>query len=116
LPDEADERFKKLIDALARNWPAFLGGISAIASGAWMMLDDAKDFGKFETPTHKSPVHHWWLGALVLAAGAAGVCFTLLHILSELPVPQPENLEKVRRIFEQHGKPVEQVLKELGVS
>ncbi len=61
-----------------------LTSIGSIIAGAWMLIDDAKDLGKFSTPDHPSPIHHWQWGilALIIGVGASGIL--ALDLIREL--------------------------------
>ncbi len=62
LPDEIKERIKERI-------VPFGFSLGAIAVGAFLLIDDAGDFGDFSTVSHPSWVHHWWIGLLVMLLG-----------------------------------------------
>ena len=57
-----------------------LAGVGLVLAGVAMLVDDAKDLGKFSYPGHPSPLHHWQWGllALILGLGAAGAGALLL--------------------------------------
>jgi len=88
--DEFNEFLKKLTErspALAASGAAFLAGIG-------LLLDDAHDFGKLDTPNHPSPLHHWIWGILLMLGGAAGLGASLLDLLSKTPPLSPRVLEE----------------------
>lgn len=92
--DELDEGLQKteappsLIDLLASidpNLVGLAGSLTAFAAGAALLLDDATDLGKFDTPDHPSPFHHWIYGALLMVGGVAGMGVTTLNLLASNP-------------------------------
>ena len=67
------------------NW-AFLGilSIAAVSVGIFLMIDDAKDWAKFSTPEHPSPVHHWQHGLILFLLGCVGLSMSALMLLWEI--------------------------------
>ena len=52
------------------DWTALmLSGAAAKAAGVALLVDDLKDFGKFSTEDHPSPIHHWQWGLVLLITG-----------------------------------------------
>lgn len=85
-----------LLGAFSQN-PEVAGlvaSLGAIAAGAALMLDDAKDFGKDGTDRDPPMPHHWLVGALTLIGGVAGACTSSLALLKKLP-PKPKAEEKL---------------------
>jgi hypothetical protein len=50
--------------------------------GELMVIDDFKDYGKFSTPDHPSPIHHWWIGELIRQGAFIGSMMVLLNELA----------------------------------
>jgi hypothetical protein len=81
--------------------PVLAGALSALGLGAYLMLDDAKDFGRLDR------LHHWQYGAALLLGGVAGVGFGVLDMLSKNPPRRPR---MPKGLLEQ-GAPLYEVLK-----
>ena len=52
--------------------------------GGVILEDDAKDIGKFSSPEHPSPLHHWQLGLGVTLASAIGMLMSTLYLAGNL--------------------------------
>jgi hypothetical protein len=86
-----------LLDGFSQN-PEFTGliaSLGAIAAGATMLLDDAKDFGKDGTERDPPMPHHWLWGALTLIGGVVGACTSGLALLKKLPVNRGAKLQGI---------------------
>jgi hypothetical protein len=70
--------------------------------GELMVIDDFKDYGKFSTPDHPSPIHHWWIGELIRQGAFIGSMMVLLNELArdddEVKSELDILLEKIKRL------------------
>jgi hypothetical protein len=64
-----------------------LASLSTFLAGVLCLADDAKDLGKFNSPEHPSPLHHWQLAIPLMLLGAGGIGLSTLEIISRLPPP-----------------------------
>lgn len=54
---------------IQKNIVPFGFGVGMFAVGTFLFLDDAYDFGLFSTKEHPSPIHHWWIGLILMIIG-----------------------------------------------
>lgn len=59
----------EVIKRVQKNIVPFGVGVGCFAVGTFLFLDDAYDFGLFSTPEHPSPIHHWWIGLILMLLG-----------------------------------------------
>ena len=62
--------------------------LTSFATGAALLLDDAKDFGKFEHPPgdpNPTPFHHWLWGTLIMSGGLVGMGLSLMNLIMSDP-------------------------------
>lgn len=75
--------------------------------GELMVIDDWKDYGKFSTPEHPSPIHHWWIGELLRAISLFGSLLVLGNELTKDDEYESNEydqfIEQVKRIGEALG-------------
>ena len=81
----ADSSQKKNIsrDMVGHEVAGLLGGIAGFGLGSALLLDDAKDLGKFSTPDHPSPIHHWQIGLCLMIASLIGICASGLSLIKK---------------------------------
>jgi hypothetical protein len=105
-----------LLDGFSQNpeVAGLIASLGAIAAGAAMLLDDAKDFGKDGTERDPPMPHHWLWGALTLIGGVAGACTSSLTLLKKLSPPQ-KPVEMLPESFLKQSVPVEKVQEKLRI-
>lgn len=85
-----------LIKTFSGTSPTLVPSLAAFAGGIGMILDDYKDFAKFDSLDHPSPFHHWLWGALLMIGGVAGLGVSLLNLLATNPKAAEELREKIQ--------------------
>lgn len=90
---------------MAENHPLMLVFEILNYLGELMVIDDWKDYGKFSTPDHPSPIHHWWIGELFRQGALIGSMMVLLNELNrdddeetDLKTELDNLLERIKRI------------------
>jgi hypothetical protein len=81
--------------------------LGTIATGAALLLDDAKDFGKDGSERNPPMPHHWLIGALTLIGGVVGACTSGLAMLKKT-MPQKSIVPKS---FLKQAIPMEKAIK-----
>ena len=80
--------------------------------GELMVIDDFKDYGKFSTPEHPSPIHHWWIGELIRQGAFVG---SVLVLLSEMAKDEEEEETNLKTELDRLLESIEFLGSELGV-
>ena len=79
MPGVNEDAFRRLLPYL----PYMACGLVIAGLGAFLLVDDAKDYGTFSTPRHPSPFHHWQIGLALFIVGLVVIALSLYHALSE---------------------------------
>ena len=75
-------------DPIAWGYAAIALSAIGLSIGGVILEDDAKDFGKFSSPDHPSPFHHWQLGLGITLASAIGMLMSTLYLAGNLQSPK----------------------------
>ena len=75
--------------------PSVGASLAAFFGGAGLLLDDAHDFAKFDTPDHPNPLHHWLWGVLLMLGGVAGLGVSILNLLASNPEAARQLRERI---------------------
>lgn len=92
----AEDPTADLIKAFSESSLTLAPSLAAFLGGAGLLLDDAHDFGKLDSPDHPSPLHHWMWGALLMIGGVAGLGVSLLELLAANPEAAEELRKKIQ--------------------
>jgi hypothetical protein len=105
--------FEGILKAIGDKNPGLAGGIAGYIAGSMLMLDDAKDLGKFSTKDHPDPLHHWMWGALLMMGSMGTIFYSLADMISKLPPPPKDwsSRSKMPIGLLEQGFPLEQVEK-----
>ena len=65
-------------------------GVLGLTVGAILLYDDYKDLSDTAREDHPSPLHHWQVGAALLAAGSGATAYFAARLLGLLPPAQQQ--------------------------
>lgn len=105
LGEEFREGLTKFMEEIQKSSPVLAGSIMALGTGCYLLMDDAKDLFKFDTPNHPSPLHHWQYGLAMLLGGTFGMGVGLLDYLKK----NPPKVKLMPEGLEEQGVPVEEL-------
>jgi len=72
---------EKIEDWLPYNLPLLVSGLIISGLGAFLIIDDVRDYGLFSTPKHPMPIHHWQLGAFLFMLGLIIIAIAVINLL-----------------------------------
>jgi len=79
LAGGADSFIEKILPYL----PYMVCGVIIAGIGAFLIVDDAYDFGTFSTSRHPSPWHHWQVGLVLFIVGLVIIALSLYFALAQ---------------------------------